>query len=87
MLQVLWGRVFIDPSKSVRHYTKEGRKINKASNEIIQDTRLNELIKNLPEFKAEIAILQYWAQWLGVRVHCSPKYHTERITREESEFC
>ena len=35
MLQVLWERGFIDPSKSVRHYTKDGRKISKDSNKII----------------------------------------------------
>ena len=86
MLQVLWERGFIDPRKSVRYYTKDGRKLSKDNNDIIQGTSLKEIIENLPDFKAEITLLQYCTQQLGVEVRYSPKYHPE-FAGEAIEFC
>ena len=86
MLQVLWERGWIDPSKSVREYTVNGKKSNTNNEEIIPGSSLKELMQNLPDFKEEITLLQYRASQLGVRVRCSPKYHPE-IAGEAIEFC
>ena len=53
---------------------------------VIPDTNLKEMITNLPDFKAELTLLQYRAKQLGVAVDCSPKYHPE-IAGEGIEFC
>ena len=86
MMQVLWERGWIDPSKSVRDYTVNGKKMNKNAKDIIPGSSLKELIRNLPDFKEEITLLQFRAQQLGVQVCCSPKYHPE-IAGEAIEFC
>ena len=86
MLQLLWEREWIDPSKNVRDYTVNGKKIKKNSDEIIPGSSLKKLIKNLPDFKEEITLLQYRAKQLGVEIRCSPKYHPE-IAGEAIEFC
>lgn len=42
-------------------------------------------MKNLPDFKEEVTLLQFRAQQLGVQLRCSPKYHPE-IAGEAIEF-
>ena len=86
MMQILWERGFIDPNKSVRDYTLNGRKSIKGDNNIIPGTSLRELVRNLPDFKTETTLLQFQAQQFGVQVRCNPKYHPE-IAGEAVEFC
>ena len=86
MIQILWERGFINPNKSVREYTVNGRKRNKDNNNIIPGTSLRELVQNLPDFKIESTFLQFQAQQLRGQVCCSPKYHPE-IAGEAVEFC
>jgi hypothetical protein len=59
MLQLSWERGWIDPSKNVRDYTVNGKKIKKNSDEIIPGSSLKKLVKNLPDFKEEITLLQF----------------------------
>ena len=82
MLQILWERGWIDPSKSVRDYSINGKKIHKDSNDIIPGLNLRQLISDLPDFKAELILLQYRAQQLGVQACCSPQYHPRFLARQ-----
>ena len=52
----------------------------------IPGTSLKSIIKNLPDFKEEITLLQHRANQLNVRLECSPKYHPE-IAGEGIEYC
>ena len=88
MLQILYERGFINPvmtkQEMLRYYTIVGRK--DASGNYIPGTSLRKIIENLPDFKAEITLLQYQTKQLGVEVDCSPKYHCE-IAGEAIEYC
>ena len=90
MLQILRERGFIDfegkeMKAVVSYYTVDGRKINDSENDIIEGTSLRQLIKNLPDFKEELTLLQFRAKQLGVSLVCSPKYHPE-IAGEGIEY-
>ena len=88
MLQILYERGFINPTMTkqevLRYYTIVGRK--DASGNYILGTSPRKIIENLPDFKAEITLLQYRAKQLGVEVDCSPKYHCE-IAGDAIEYC
>ena len=89
MMQVLWERGFLNPEKSSKELMKcfsKGFKKDKETKEDIPGTSLMELINNLPDFKTELTLLQFWASQLGVTVECSPKFHPE-IAGEGVEFC
>ena len=73
----------ISGRKCVSHYTVNGKKENKDDKDTIPGTSLKELMLNLPDFKSETTLLQYWAEQIGIKVICSPKYHPE-IAKEQS---
>ena len=90
MLQVLCERGFIDfevkdMKKVVSFYTIKGKKDDNNNNAIIPGSSLCDITKNLPDFKAELTLLQFRAQQLGVSLQCSPKYHPE-IAGEGIEY-
>ena len=88
LLQILWERGFIDLSLSskeiMKKYSVSGKKDD--NNNIIEGTSLKDIIMNLPDFKQEKTLLQYWAEEMGVRIECSPKYHP-KIAGEGIKFC
>ena len=86
MIQILWERGWIDPSKNVSEYSVNGKKIRKGENAIVPGSSLKKLVDDLPDFKEEITLLQFRAEQLGVKLRCSPKYHPE-IAGEAVEFC
>ena len=59
MLQNLWERGCLDSNKSVRDYTINGKKINKESDEVVSSSSLKQFVKNLPDFKEKITLLQF----------------------------
>ena len=88
MLQILYERGYIDTQNKTNeeimsYYTVNGRK--DINGDVIEASSLKHLIANLPDFKAEITLLQYRATQLDVRIECSPKYHPE-IAGEGIEF-
>ena len=89
MLQILWERGFLDPTKSVkelmRQYNSDFKK-DRETKESIPGTSLRHIVGNLPDFKQEITLLQFRAKQLGVSIDCSPKFHPE-IAGEGIEFC
>ena len=89
MLQILWERGFLDPTKSVkelmRQYNSDFKK-NRETKEPIPGTSLRHIVGNLPDFKQEITLLQFRANQLGVSIDCSPKFHPE-IAGEGIELC
>ena len=87
MMQVLWERGFLNPSKSSNELMRLYRfKKDKQTKQDIPGTSLIEIIENLPDFKTKLTLLQFWASQLGVIVKCSPKFHPE-IAGEGVEFC
>ena len=87
MMQVLWERGFLNPSKSSNELMRLYRfKKDKQTKQDIPGSSLIEIIENLPDFKTELTLLQYRASQLGVTVECSPKFHPE-IAGEGVEFC
>ena len=87
MMQVLWERGFLNPSKSSNELMRLYRfKKDKQTKQDIPGSSLIEIIENLPDFKTELTLLQYRASQLGVTVECSPKFHPE-IAGEGVNFC
>lgn len=89
MLQILWERGFLDPSKSPKElmiqYNSDFKK-DRDTKKPIPGTSLRHIVSNLPDFKQEITLLQFRAKQLGVTIDCSPKFHPE-IAGEGIEFC
>ena len=88
MLQILFKRGFYDPSIPVKEIMKmyvSDKKKDKDGN-TIEGKVLREIMRDLPDFKNEIKLLQFRAQQLGVTVDRSPKYHPE-IDGEGIEYC
>ena len=86
MIHVLWERGWIDPSKNVRDYSVNGKKVKKGNDSIIPGSNLKQLIDDLPDFREGLTLLQFRAKQLGVELRCSPKYHPE-IAGDAIEFC
>ena len=88
MIQILWEkRGWIDPSKNVRDYSVNGKKVvKKGGDSIIPGSNLKQLINDLPDFREELTLLQFRTKQLGVELCCSPKQHPE-IAGEAIEFC
>ena len=75
MLQILFERGFIDPSRPISFYTVDGRKDNLGT--VIPDTALRGLMLAQPDFIQEETLLQFHGRQLGVRVDRTPKCHPE----------
>ena len=75
----------VDPdSFKMNKFAVNGKKDEKG--ELIEGASLKKLIKNLPDFKSEMTMLQYRAEQLGVQIDCSPKYYPE-IAGKAIEYC
>ena len=83
MLQILWERGFIDPTKKKEEYTVDGRK-DRFGN-VIRESSLKHLMSLLTDFIAEETLLQYHGRLLGVKVDRTPKCHPE-IAGEGIEY-
>jgi hypothetical protein len=75
MLQILWERGFIDPSRAVDYYTNDGKK--DAFGNLIPGTSLRMMMSSLMDFIEEETLLQFHGKTLGVLVDRSPKCHPE----------
>ena len=67
-------------------YSVHGKTIRKGENDTVPGSSLKKLIDDLPDFKEEIAFLQFQAERPGIKLRCSPEYHPE-IAGEAVEFC
>ena len=72
--------------KNVSEYSVHGKTIRKGENDTVPGSSLKKLIDDLPDFKEEIAFLQFQAERPGIKLRCSPEYHPE-IAGEAVEFC
>ena len=84
MIQVLWERGFIDPTKGIKDYTLNGRK--DMFGNCILDTSLKEMMESLLDFMQEETLLQYHGRMSGVVVDRTPKCHPE-LAGEGIEYC
>ena len=84
MMQVLYERGFIDPTHSIKDYVGKGLKGK--DRKLDESKGYNKRIDNLPDFKHEMSMLEYYGSKLGVKIDSSPKYHPE-IAGEGIEFC
>lgn len=75
MLQILFERGFVDPSKPKEYYTMEGRK-DKYGN-IAPETSLHQMIMKCADFAEEETLLQFHGRNLGAVVDRTPKCHPE----------
>ena len=82
-LQILWERGWIDPSKSHKYYTKEGKK--DLYGLVDESTSIDCLMAKQPDFLEQETLLQYYGKLLGVETDRSPKCHPE-IAGEGIEF-
>ena len=83
MLQILWERGFVDPSKKKEDYTLQGKK--DAFGKVNPETSLKHLMSLLTDFIEEETLLQYHARLLKVKVVRTPKCHPE-IAGEGIEY-
>jgi hypothetical protein len=72
--QILYERGWIDPS-NLRQYTEKG-KVNEMGI-LLENTSINLMIQNQPDFVSELTLLQYHGNKLGVLVDRTPKCHPE----------
>ena len=89
LLQVLWERGWIDPSKCKEHKDREGHKVINTSyyklsgrkdpetGQIIESSSLKGLMGNCSDFMTEETHLQFLGSQLGVQVMLTPKFHCE----------
>ena len=82
MLQVLYERGFLDPTK-INTYTLDGKKDEYGH--LIPGTSLKEMMNFLVDFAEEETLLQYHGRFLGVIVDRTPKCHPE-IAGEGIEY-
>jgi hypothetical protein len=82
MLQILFERGFIDPSKIVNRdiskiteYTVDGR--NDAFGNLLPETSLKHHMAQLSDFQDEETLMQHHGKSLGVKVDRTPKCHPE----------
>ena len=85
MLQCLAKRGIIDSSKTVDSYNAKTYKTDEFG-QLLPDTCLYDLTKNLPDFLNEETLLQHHAKRMGVILDRSPKCHPE-IAGEGIEYC
>ena len=83
MLQILYERGFLDPTRSMKTYTLDGKKDEYGH--VVPETSLKELISSLLDFQNEETLLQYHGRLLGVIVDRTPKCHPE-IAGEGIEY-
>ena len=83
MLQILYERGFLDPSKSMNSYTLGGKKDEYGH--IVPGSSLKVLLSSLLDFQNEETLLQYHGRLLGVIVDRTPKCHPE-IAGEGIEY-
>jgi hypothetical protein len=76
LLQVLWERGFIDPSKKPSWYTMHGNK-DADTGVVDKSSSLSYLMGCCPDFKEEKTALEQLAEQLGVTVRLTPKFHAE----------
>ena len=89
LLQVIWERGWIDPSKckeqvdkerikviNTSYYTLSGRK-ETATGQIVESSSLRGLMGDCFDFKTEETALQFVGAQLGVQVMLTPKFHCE----------
>ena len=99
MLQVLWERGWIDPTKVVSsrsmRYSKEGKKEDFGEDGKLKDENrqfvLSHLLQQCKDFKEEMSDLEHLAKELGGRdaticIVFTPKYHCE-LAGEGIEYC
>ena len=89
LLQVLWERGWIDPSKCKEHKDREGCKVMNTSyytlsgrkdletGMMIESSSLKGLLGNCSDFKTEQTALEFLGSQLGVQVMLTPKFHCE----------
>ena len=83
MLQILYERGFLEPTRSMKTYTLDGKKDEYGH--VVPETSLKELISSLLDFQNEETLLQYHGRLLGVIVDRTPKCHPE-IAGEGIEY-
>jgi hypothetical protein len=84
MLQILWERGFVDPSKKKEDYTLQGKK--DAFGKVNPETSLKHLMSLLTDFIEEEILLQYHGRLLKVKVVRTPKCHSPEIAGKGIEY-
>ena len=86
LLQILWERGWIDPTKRSQYVV--GVKKDKNGNvvEASKELSLKHILSERRDFKSEVTALQFLGEKLGVVVDSTPKFHAE-IAGEGIEYC
>ena len=81
-------KIFRLPDKvgAIEYELKTTVKAVAKNGKIIEGSSLKQIVSDLPDFKKEKMLLEYYAEQLGVHIVCSTKYHPE-ITGEDIEYC
>jgi hypothetical protein len=83
ILQILWERCFVDPSKKEEDYTLQGKK--DAFGKVNPETSLKHLLSLLTDFIEEETLLQYHGRLLKAKLVRTPKCDS-KIAGEGIEY-